>query len=1003
MSSLLIRQSPLATGARVTSASSELGLSCGRVVAGGSNGGGLQLAASGIPSSALSLDVALQRGGLPAGPSSPAVTTPGTSARVRVTGGSSTSWLGYTDTPYQVWGGTIVEASSTTDVPGIGQIRQLGNGSLGICYQERGTVANAIKFAYKATQYDSWTTVTIENNVYVIEPTCPAMIVFPSGRIVVYYYRTVNGQAVGYAQSSTDHGATWSLYSVIRSIGATGGGALRAEVVGDYVMLVTSPRPDAAADTVRVRWSLDGGVSFGDGQTCTDPAASTSLHHAATCAGVDGTYAVVVLKASTFEYRAYQLAPGGGFGESTQVGTGYAGTGTVLGVVARDDGAIYCFQGTNGQYPARVIQALVSYNGGLSWDYVGGSVSAGTTIYRTGAATSHGPKSLSLGFWQGSVVGLVGNTATSSNDDDALLETWWGGWDSHTWENVGTESYCEVSYWPTDIPDGLGWTRNDVGAGATVALGSSGLSIVATGAANSYYDAPADFTPAAGESRNLTFVGKVTSGGSVADNRAILTLAIEDGTGNRQSLTFRFSTTQVRAIDPSGTLATATVDTTAGFELRVSFKHDEPSAGGGLATARIRVPGGVWTTVISNQAIAETATAGNLLRFGGTDVGAVDWSIALLRCSEDTDNEWQVSGFTNPTDLSGRGLGPLPVYVRSGVSLAAYHGIGVAGDTYVAATTYQYPATAVWSSKRPSYRWRTATDNTAHTLTCDGGGSLFAFDWVGLVNTNYPTATIKLNTSNSFVTPAFSLTLSAVVYSGTAAEVGKGFLRVDGRPWRSGQFRSRAFGGGLGRRWFLAVSTTVTYEITDNEEDRLLIEGVDLSGFPGVSFQIFADRMSSPRLPNVQRYEFLQLSIPAAQTADNLYQTGLLWIGRALGLQDYANGYSDEYAGNVSIVDADVGTQILTRAGPATRRKRIAWDAIDDQGFDWFPSRLRDYLGGVDINAEPVILVEDDGRQESRTNFLLGVADGPLTYENVVGGEQNPLVRIAQMPFREWL
>ena len=1009
MAAILIRQSPLATGARVGAASSERGLSTARSVADADNEGALHLASAGLPTAAASLDVVLQRGGLASGPAVPSAIRPGATIRWKNTSDGPAAWRGHIDTPYLVWAAPLVEASSTSDVPAVGQVRELRNGSLGVVYQTRGTVTTAVTFATKASRDGAWTKVTVENSAYVVDETCPALVMVPSGRLICYYYRLINGQPCVYAQTSTDHGATWSAYSTIRGIGSASGGSLRAEVVGDYIALVTSPGPGQAPGTVRIYWSADGGMAFGAGATATDPDDSSTLHYASTCPGIDGSYLVVALKSSTFAYLSYHIAPGGGFEDAVEIHggtTGFAGDGTVLALALRDDGLVYCFKSTADKYPAEAINARVSHDGGISWTYVGGGVSGGTTVWTNGdlsGGTTSGPTALSVGFWQGSAVGLMTYDSTTSSDDNGLLELWWGGWDTHTWENVGTPTYVETMYLPMDLPHNMGAARTDIGAGATVSLGTHGLKIVGTGADNSYWDL-ADFAPAEGESRNLTFVGRVNSDGSVSDNRSVLTICIDDTT-NRQFVAFRFSTTQIRAIDTTGTLDTITLDLTAGFELRVAFHHDGSGAGSGLCSAWARASGQTtWTTVLSGQAVGEVAaSSGYFLRFGGTAAGAVDWEIALLRCSEDTDNEWQAGGFTNPDDLTGRGMGPLPVVVTSGIRLSGYHGIGVAGDAFTVATTYQYAASYLWSSKRPSARWRTSTDNTDHTVVFSGGGSLFAFDWVGLIGTNFATAVLQANTSDSWGSPEREITLSAVVYRGTAASVGKGFLAVDGRPWRSGQFRSSTFGGGLGRRWYLAISTTVVYEIADNEPDRLLIEGVDLSGFPGASITIYGDRMSSPVLPSVLRYEYLRLKVPASRTSDGFYEAGVFWLGTALQMVSYANGYSDEFAGNVVVADAESGPEILTRAGPVRRRKRIAWDATDDRNFGGFLSRFRDCLRGVDVSAEPLMLVEDPSSEAGRAEPLLVVADGPLTFENVVGDESDQLCRIAQLGLREYL
>ncbi|MEG7603141.1 hypothetical protein, partial [Listeria monocytogenes] len=74
-------------------------------------------------------------------------------------------------------------------------------------------------------------------------------------------------------------------------------------------------------------------------------------------------------------------------------------------------------------------------------------------------------------------------------------------------------------------------------------------------------------------------------------------------------------------------------------------------------------------------------------------------------------------------------------------------------------------------------------------------------------------------------------------------------------------------------RWFVQVGTDV-YEITDNDESRIYVEGVNFSAVAGgTALYVFADRMAA-RIPSLAHYRYARISLSSQDTADGEYRIG---------------------------------------------------------------------------------------------------------------------------------
>jgi hypothetical protein len=935
----------------------------------------------------VSLDIALQTGGVAVGSAAPSSDLVGCTMRWKNTTDSSSQWRGYTDVPFVTYCRTSAMADATDDYPQVCPVRRLPNGSIGyVALKHNSGGTQTPVFRYKASRTTAtWTEVNIRAaSSDVAVNRRPAWVILKSGRLIAY----VDYLSKVYAYTSTDNGATWSLWS--KDTRATRGPALSAEVAGDAVCLV-SGASDATSATLYVMWSFDGGQTFSG----TGSDSALRGHALATTPAGDG----VVLFASTSadgSIYAYTLPAGGALGDYTDTALNAVAASPAFGAVTHDDGSIYVFCGVT-HSPCRTIDARASHDGGMSFVAVGGTSTAYQTVWIDGNTSNIGYKSLSLGRFESSLVLLGVTDVTTVADDDSTQELWFGGYDSLTRNNNGSYAFMESSLTGYDLPDNLGYTKTDVGAGATVSTTINGTRIIGTGAVNSYYTSnTAAFSPATGESRHLLFIGKVSSDGSVADRRSILVISIDDGT-NRQFVEFRFSTTQIRALDNSGTLATVSLDTTSNFELLVAFHHDYPSAGGGLASASARAAGDTfWTPIISNQAIAELAgSTGDFVRFGGTDAGAVDWTIQLVAIYED-DNGLS-AGFTNPTDLTGRAISlSKPVFVKSDVYVGAYGGVGAAGDTYTLTTTYQHRAALVWANARPSSRWK-ADDNSNQNAVFYGNSRLFYFDAFALVGTNYPNARVEWNSSDSWATPAGSASMSAVVWSGVASAGGKGFIEVDGFPFAPGGYRSV-----MGRKWYLLVAGAQAYEITDNSAGRIFV-AADLSAHTGAAVKVYGDRMAA-FIPVATGAEYLRLVIEGASiqadSQENAWETGTFYVGtRHTMTVPYASQFVTELVPMLSKSASDAGYTSIRQRGPTKWSRRIAWDPMD-RNFDGYPAQLSAFMQALDVGREPVCFWPDTGVPQA---LRLVTIDGAFGLENVTGEGFDDFSRVAQLTLTEFV
>jgi hypothetical protein len=310
--------------------------------------------------------------------------------------------------------------------------------------------------------------------------------------------------------------------------------------------------------------------------------------------------------------------------------------------------------------------------------------------------------------------------------------------------------------------------------------------------------------------------------------------------------------------------------------------------------------------------------------------------------------------------------------------------MGFPADTFTLRAAYEYPRTAIWDSLSPSVQWRTSADGSAANIVLDAGANnKWCVDMVALFGTNYRTATLELNTADSWGAPAQSISLDATIASftvGSASFKGKGFVGpTTSLTWRPAQFKS----DGDAHRIFLALdngSGVVVYEVADNDTDRIFVDGVDFSSATGTAY-LFGDKAATKTTPTYQ-YRYARLSIGSQETADNEYRTGLILLNRRWEPAiDYEVGFSDTTEANTELFEAESGHRAATRLGPRRFRMSLPWGPLNYPTHD-VEGRLRDLYAALDGGRTPFALWRDTSDQ---TTLGLYRFKGGLKVTNVYG------------------
>ena len=213
-------------------------------------------------------------------------------------------------------------------------------------------------------------------------------------------------------------------------------------------------------------------------------------------------------------------------------------------------------------------------------------------------------------------------------------------------------------------------------------------------------------------------------------------------------------------------------------------------------------------------------------------------------------------------------------------------------------------------------------------------------DFVGIVGSNYRTATVQLHTADSWATPAATVTLDATLYSSTVTSSVAGAVRLTGAAMIPHRYRSTP-----NRKYYVQLKATNPdiYEILDNSSDHIYVTGMS-SGYAGEMAYVFGDRMAA-RMP-ISRRMYARLVVAAQATVSTTHRTGDVWLGEVHEIAiPYDNGFVDSWEPNAVEWSTDAGLRQGARRGGEVHKLRIAWGTIDRLTVDYVERVTRLFRG----------------------------------------------------------
>jgi hypothetical protein len=766
-----------------------------------------------------------------------------------------------------------------------------------------------------------------------ITPAAPSLVRLPSGRVLMI----VGRQSVMY---SDDFGTTWNV-------------SARRVRVDDLSATYTARRTvrhAASGALVHLAWNRDGSsaaaalcVSYDDGATWTQTDTGTNSKTkdwVSVAASPAGVCTWVVSSSSGVSFRAG--APNGLLLSGSATATFGTGTVYAAGTGWVDDDGVHWWTGETSTGDRELWRS----EDGTSWAQfkygLHSAATASTAHWTPGVMLAAGGAAWAVEIGKSYATGTginlrrLGGWSTVATHPDGvapleLLDTWRFSIGGTPLSGTAETRLFLAGYADTasPAPTDRGWTPSGT---ATLAEGVTGWKITTTaGNAISYNPAPPlgshDFVVAHAQLY-------VESGGSVSTNDIALIVDAGD-----HLIHIRFSTTQIRVVDPnaSTTLSTVSFDTTTPFCILAMVEDD-------LATVLVRRPSATtWTEVCDRASLASggtsaTVTWGHLAAGAGTNVS--HWQFVALLATSATDDaiHWSSSSSEASASPIGHPVGPQPIALGDVATggqtfVAAVDGPALVGETFAAAPTFDYPATSVlWSSSpSPRRKWRSVDDTEQiieFAVDTERATSPNASSHLGLVirGANFPQIVLEGWDGADWNTIA---DVSLVVDDGlTWSRQGDTIVLVAGGSRHLWQ--GELVGGTV-------VLGSLPLRIAQQHAGRAVSGGAqpvlrvssdpDAAGSSGTTGVIWAPD-ACVIVPNHRtRYEGYRLRIPAATTADGYFEAGLLAVCSAhpMGQEwDWGWNWKREAPALERREVANGGTRYRSR-GPTVRMLEVAW------------------------------------------------------------------------------
>lgn len=592
-----------------------------------------------------------------------------------------------------------------------------------------------------------------------------ALLVLPTGRVLCFFWDGRSGPgdiAQIVCEYSDDEGRnTWLTASrgVLNSpptLNTAGAGRLHYDQLGQLracyhngqILLLASMRvadddvSPGCRNVVIQYASRDGGASFskiyeGDPQTV-----SVLLGSQFDCDVTDGR--IVVTWASVTgaapPYSAILTSPFESLADAeTQVvsadfGCADVGSAATSGgqitsadctMCVADDGIVYVYFTAYSDDQEAI--ACRSVDGGATWETLGRSSTLSDDAgpwWNAHSATNYPTRTCAVAH-QGQVLLFHGfESDSASARAGSVAVAYLGGWCTFTFPFFGNvitmkdRSGWDLTWFATVRPDLAGWTA--VGTG-TVLIDGDGLRIQTTAATKSYSQVISGTIEQGMNARAALSVA--TGGTGSAQVRVGCILA--DGSSDYE-LECRVGTTQVAIYDAiSNTLeGTVVADCTAGVEIVCSSEYD--------ATNGIRFY--VWVRGKNRLSPSDW----DRVNFTATDGGATArttnrfyWGHGAISTADSTWTEAHCTGGdytagtlqTFDSDLSGRPLPAVPVFLDDGLYIRGRGGPGFTAEEWAVEPSYDYPVGHIDPIEFPSPRnsWRSQNDTDDVYLTYNWG------------------------------------------------------------------------------------------------------------------------------------------------------------------------------------------------------------------------------------------------------------------------------------------
>jgi hypothetical protein len=887
--------------------------------------GNLRLAVSGTPTDAdVDLDFELKTGGNPAG-FDPANSGQASGAQLLVkdNGAADSTFKGFDPRIFLNWVDSppAATASAGDQYAAPSTLRQLSNGKGGYaCYHDAAT--DKISFFHKTTRTGAWTEVTVFTDgdsgitLTASGQRC-ALVKFDNGHLTCFFIAsdpyTSARRVVAY--NSTDHGATWTLLNATCVIISASYDMISAEVIDGDVVMVAGDQNGAA---VQMYLSSSRGAVFAK-----TGGANATYFRPVMCKS--GGTVLVIADDNSSGSSVFQLtvAPGGSAAtdgdwvETTMEAAGGAGGNHSKCLVVDDDATIWCY----------IIQAIgpaemnvyATVDGGVTWVNASPDSSASAFGFLGNPTATEYPLWMAGGVFNGLLL-VIANMTSATATSGSLYNLTFGGWTPSVTERPLAESNGEpykATYIASDLPATMGWTKANVGAGATVSRTGGFLRIAGGAADQSYWSGPAawltEVSAATPDACRVRFIFKADGATteSMSDDRAMVYVATISG-GSNQWFKVRVGNDNIALVDSTGTLqATGFNFGTGAFtvwtEVLLSFLFDGgATANTGLLSLWYRHAGTeAWTRLADAEEIAlDAGTTVQNFVFGGTQAGALTWDLMLLEMSGDSGN---MAGFANASDMRGRPVGTLPMYVDEGVSV---HGLGTGGiqaDEWRFRPGFQYPASYFLDVPSPKRHAR-STAETEWTLVLDAGANnLWFYDLVTFHGCNVKDLNVQANATDSWGAPSANNAVSSVIKQGTVTTGRKGSVTA------FSQLIEHQYASQPSRRFFIHFSGSGNvYEVTDNTDTDVSVTGSDLTAETGTA-SIFGEAMYDDTAVTTG-YRYIRIQVPAQTTADDQFRLGTLMLGIRVTLtegttSDYDSGQTDETIHGVVITESRSGLE----------------------------------------------------------------------------------------------